>query len=448
MTDSYDKTDPISIEKYAKRLMSISLGQMIDQTQWPDNTVMGRLNKGGYGQALEQLYFKINPGSAQTPDFNEAGVELKTSPLKMTAKGNVSKERLVLNIIDYSKMAGESWEDSTFLRKNALLLLVFYIHKYDTSFMNYIVDLVSLWKAPLADLKIIKEDWLTIQKKILDGKAHELSEGDTNYLAACTKGATSTTVRTQPYSEIKAKQRALSFKPKYINYIYNELLCRRNREEVIESILSHDEAVMTGKTFEQIIIDKFSEYIGMSFGAIQSRLGVTISPTAKNRFDTVTKAILGVRTKRIEEFEKADIVLKTIRLNSKGMPKENISFRAFDYMKLINEEWEGSEFRSLIERRFLFVVFRDDGEELILKKVMFWTMPYDDRREAQRVWEETIRRVKLGRCNELPKKSESTVAHVRPHGRDHLDVCLAPDGNHYVKKSFWINSDYIKTQIH
>lgn len=39
------------------------------------------------------------------------------------------------------------------------------------------------------DLKQIEEDWNLIIKKIRDGKAHEISEADTMYLGACTKGS-------------------------------------------------------------------------------------------------------------------------------------------------------------------------------------------------------------------------------------------------------------------
>ena len=58
-----------------------------------------------------------------------------------------------------------------------------------------------------------------INKKIASGKAHELSEGDTFYLGACTKGANALSVTKQPFSEIPAKQRAYSFKQGYVNHI-------------------------------------------------------------------------------------------------------------------------------------------------------------------------------------------------------------------------------------
>ena len=52
------------------------------------------------------------------------------------------------------------------------------------------IKLVDDWKFSEEDLKIIKHDWNLINGKILKGKAHELSEGDTFYLGACTKGST------------------------------------------------------------------------------------------------------------------------------------------------------------------------------------------------------------------------------------------------------------------
>ncbi len=70
----------------------------------------------------------------------------------------------------------------------------------------------DVWEYPLEDLRIIKDDWETIIKKIRDGMAHELSESDTLYLSACVKGSGhGKNMRPQPNSEILAKQRALKF---------------------------------------------------------------------------------------------------------------------------------------------------------------------------------------------------------------------------------------------
>lgn len=60
--------------------------------------------------------------------------------------------------------------------------------------------------------------------KIKAGKAHELSEGDTIYLGACTKGANKLSIVDQPFSKEKAMKRAFSLKSKYINFIIEKSL--------------------------------------------------------------------------------------------------------------------------------------------------------------------------------------------------------------------------------
>ena len=68
--------------------------------------------------------------------------------------------------------------------------MIFYFHDNKKSLLDYPIKLVDDWKYPNQDLLIIKRDWETISQKIKNGKAHELSEGDTFYLGACTKGST------------------------------------------------------------------------------------------------------------------------------------------------------------------------------------------------------------------------------------------------------------------
>ena len=108
-------------------------------------------------------------------------------------------------------------------------------------------------------MEIIKKDWQTINKKIVDGKAHELSEGDTFYLGACTKGANAQSVRKQPFSEIPAKQRAYSFKQGYVNHIIASIA---NEPTEIYGKLIPSVAVAKKKTIEEIVIEKFKPFYG------------------------------------------------------------------------------------------------------------------------------------------------------------------------------------------
>jgi hypothetical protein len=73
-------------------------------------------------------------------------------------------------------------------------------------------------------------------------------------------------------------------------------------------------------------------------------------------------------------------------------------------------------------------------------------MPYVDRLEAQRVWEETKARVAIDATN-LPRQKDSYVAHVRPKGRDGEDKLPTPQGGMYLKQCFWLNSSYIAEAV-
>ena len=143
------------------------------------------------------------------------------------------------------------------------------------------------------------------------------------------------------------------------------------------------------------------------------------------------------------ELDKAGIEIKTIRLTKSGSPREAMSFPGFKYLDIVHENWEESSFFDKLEHKFLFVVFRvDENNVERLEKISYWNMPYEDRLEAQRVWEETKHRV-LVDASDLPRSSESTVAHVRPKARDGDDKLPTPQGDFQVKKCFWLNKDYI-----
>lgn len=75
-----------------------------------------------------------------------------------------------------------------------------------------------------ARYKIIAHDFEVIVEKIRNGKAHELSEGDTLYLGAAPKAATSKDRRKQPFSDEVAKPRAFAFKNSYMTYVLNNYI--------------------------------------------------------------------------------------------------------------------------------------------------------------------------------------------------------------------------------
>jgi len=387
----YNPSDKNSVIDYAKKLKGKSLRQVFD-VKILEHSYSG---KGNFGQVLEKFYFGYEPNSIAEADFAQIGMELKSSPLKQLKNSEYrSKERLVLNIINYINVVEQNFANSDFIKKNASILLIFYLHQPDFDILDYLIKLVDEWSFSSTDLEIIKKDWETITKKIADGKAHELSEGDTFYLGACTKGANALSVRKQPFSEIPAKQRAYSFKQGYVNHIIATIA---NEPTEIYGKLIPSVAVAKKQTIEEIVIDKFKPYYGKTIDEILAIIEVEINTTAKSFYANLTKAILGIELdKEVEEFEKAEIIVKTVRLKENDLPKEDISFPNFKYEEIVNQEWDDSDFKDILEHKFLFVFYQFENEELVLRRVKFWNMPYADILEAEKVWKKTKEIVKKG----------------------------------------------------
>jgi DNA mismatch repair protein MutH len=281
-------------------------------------------------------------------------------------------------------------------------------------------------------------------------------------LGACTKGANVNSTRKQPFSDIPAKQRAYSFKQGYVNHIIATIA---NETIGVYGKLIPSAETAKKLTIEEIVISKFKPYFGKTIEQILAKTGVEINTTAKGFYATLTKAILGIElNKEIEEFEKAEIIVKTVRLKENDLPKEDISFPNFKYEELVNENWDESDFKDILNHKFLFIFYQFEDEKLILRKVKFWNMPYADTLKAEKVWVKTkeivikgeiVKEVKNDiRFTNFPNKSFNSVAHVRPHATNARDTYPLPTRDKltkakaYTKHCFWLNNTYVRDEIY
>ena len=428
----YDKSSVSSIYEFAVKLIGKTLAEAVIL---PEDVANSR-NRGDLGSLVEKYYFEHTPPNNHDPDFKEAGLELKTTGVLVRSDRYRAKERLVLTMINYEVIVTETWEKSSFYNKCRLMLILFYLYTKEKAVVDRkFVMSPLLYKIPNNDAQQIKRDWEFIRQRVLDGKAHELSEGDTFYLAACRKGSggEGEALRKQPFSDQKAKARAFSFKQSYVNKLIDGELER-------QPVLGINQSV----TFEGVTQSKFAPYIGKTVEELSLALNYHQKSTNHKGFlKDVVNRILVNNEKLPLELDKAGIEIKTIRLTKNGNPREAMSFPGFKYLEIIDEKWEDSSFFDKLEHKFLFVIFRVDKNNVErLEKVSYWNMPYLDRLEAQRVWEETKRRVSID-ASDLPRSSESAVAHVRPKARDGNDKLQTPQGDFQVKKCFWLNKDYI-----
>lgn len=312
-----------------------------------------------------------------------------------------------------------------------LLILMFpSLLKQNTNEIEFIMN--KALRISDDDLEIIKRDWEYIRGKIADNRAHELSEGDTFYLGASRKGSggEDEPLKKQIGSEIGAKSRGLCFKQNFLT-------------KIVQGHSKSEVSLGIGKefSFEEAMTNCFSKYIGMTVQEISDEVG--FQSKSKSIKWLLARRMLSKNGKSIEEFKKADIQLKTVSLTKNGSCREDMSFPAFRCMEIVEENWDDSDFSFQVESKFLFVVFRQDetGSDRLFK-VMYWNMPYEDRLEAQKVWEDAKKRL-LSDAHDLPKIKDSRVAHVRPHAKNSKDVDLTPQGDWVVKRCFWLNGSYI-----
>ena len=433
----------------SRKLEGSSLRDQCDVTVLPEDTSdPGNHGKGHFGNDLETAFFGIMPNSFDRPDFWPVPLELKSAPLKYSDTRNqlVPKERIVLGIINYFDVVNESFETSHFLFKNNAILIVWYIYDKLVRSIDMKIDMTDIWRCIQEDGRQIEEDWNRIVDKVKAGHAEDISEGDTLYLGACTKGATAeTSFRMQPCSSVPAKQRAFCFKISYVKHIYETMQGRKANRKEQDRFLPKDAPI----TLEQRVLGLFEPFIGLTSKQIEDVLG--IESNAKSRFAVYTRTILGYseKHKSFYEFDAANIQIKTIRVEKNGKPKEDMSFKNIKFKDIEYQEWEDSDLYQELISKFIFVIYRitPDSTDYYLDEVKFWNMPESDLDVAKKVWETMRNRVVRKEYDNLPRKSENPIIHVRTKGKDSKDLTETTSGELITKRCFFLNNTYIASRV-
>lgn len=476
----YDPSDVKSIEDYATQLENKTFLEVLQSKENISSDAAkdyaNKSRKGGLGNLLEEVYFGYKANSEQEADFPEAGVELKTTPYEYTKKGELrAGERLVLTMISYDEPVERDFYKSHAWNKMRLILLIYYWrNKQLESNLLYKIGYVRMFTPPEADLEIIKRDYALIISKIQAGRAHELSEADTMYLGACTKGATAEKSTVPQYygDKTPARKRALCFKNSYMTYVLNHYVVGKTSDN---SILKNSK-IIKEKSFEEILEDIVAKYVGKSDKELCERFGREYNNN-KAQWNDLAFRILGIHDEHAEEFEKANIRVKTIRLEENGKIRENMSFPPFKFMDLVNEDFDDSALKAYFdETRLFFFVWEKDKDVYRVKGCQLWHMSYEDLNvTVRKEWEKYKHIIKFGVEfkkktdshekvsfeNNLPNKSETEIIHVRPHaqkaayrfnngeeyGNVVRDANMLPNGEYMTTQSFWINNDYILRQL-
>ena len=459
----YDTKDPKSIFEFSKGILDKSLRDFVWDGYKP------KAGKGGLGQMVENIYFYLETNSNPASDFSDAGVELKCTPLKKNKNKEFGiKERLVCNMINYFDVVEEDFENSHFFLKCQLMLLLFYLHKSGCNKLDLMFLYSVLWKLPEKDLLIIRNDYEVIRAKIERGEAHLLSEGDTEYLGACRKGKKNDKPVSQPNSDLLAPKRAFSLKPAYMRTIL-EYIQKSNKKAVsnFEYKVSDYQLVsleeLKGKPFEAIILEKLNANKGKSYLELCEAVGKRYDK-AKHKYAILSSRLIDANVSnanQTEEFKKAGLQIKTIRIESDGSINESMSFENIDYQEVWDtNDWFDSRLYEIFSGRFLFAIFKADGGFITYKNnrgkiikentytfcdAFFWTMPIKDLESAEKYWLHIKKTVEDDHID--PKYFNSINHkrfHVRPKAQVAKDMAINPNGGLAKKYCYWFNNSYVR----
>ncbi len=495
--------------QYAEQAETLTFGEIASSDRL-DNVRL----KGGLGQFIEESYFGYEVNSNKEADFANLGVELKVTPVRELKSGKLSaKERLVLNIINYEEEYLNAFKTSSFWVKNSELLIMFYLWRSEWKRSEYPIIKSMLHTFSEKDLLIIEQDWKIIIDKIKAGKAHELSEGDTNYLGAATKGSSNKSLRKQPFNSVQAMQRAYSLKQSYMTALVRSIITKQDianatslktKAKIVEKLspVIKDIEVLRHKNFDDYVVELFTKFKGWTRKELVEYFNIINKDGKRPKHVNylIVQQILGVggnsQEVHAQEFEKANIVVKTVELNNGSTPIESLKIcEIIDFNDIANVEWEDSPlFERLESTKFLFVVFdKIDDKIVVLKKAKFWSMPVSDlegtvkyvwnqeksklNKGVQLTYKKTASKKGYEIFNNLIELKDDQIIHIRPSAaksqycapyRDNDNKLMnnarqLPVSANWIdrppelmnelqddwmtKQAFWLNNNYIFEEI-
>lgn len=310
----------------------------------------GLRDKGILGKIIETGFYGYSNNNRAEADFNDLGVELKVSGYVKNKNGTISaKERIKLNHINYFDVVKERFDFSKVLFKNKRILIIWYQYDSNKEVKDFIITDYQLYDMS-GDMLIIKNDYNIIQEKIIGGLAHELSEGDTSYLGACTSGVNSSKLFNQPYSPKQAKDRSFSLKNSYITGILRSMFMK----------FEFDVDNVEYKTIEEYVYAQVKKFMGKSQLDIYYKLtGATYkSSIPKNISKMISDKVIGkdreLKSKN-DLFLKTNYIIKNLPVNENNYPMERMSFNNLN-LSDFNDEWNNSKIKNYFEEVTIIVL--------------------------------------------------------------------------------------------
>lgn len=404
---------------------------------WDPNT-----SKGSVGQLVER-WFGLDANSDTGPDLAEAGIEIKSVPLRRAKRELRSKERTSITMIDYHRVAEESFTDTPLDLKTRLTLYVFFLWSQGdvARAEDQRILRVMLHERDAVDLAGLTEAYEHVQRASREGRAHLLSEGDTSPVGAATKGAKGAT-RTQPFSEVRARPRAFAWRPSYTTGLFHTPDESALRLPAVSGI---DDLTRRVKS-------RLAPLFGSSVEQLRARFAPGLSGTAKNVAAATFRRILsGAEEDLMVALERLGTTVRVSRVDPVTLrPREAVSFTPFDFREVAETPWEESDVLAMLGRILFIVLDAPKGatvSEARLRSVVMWSADPGTIATMEREYEAFRRAFLDVPPSDWPGQRSTEILHVRPHGRDRRDQVPLPNGGTHVRSSLWLNQRFVQDII-
>lgn len=500
----YDESNKDSILAYACEAKGMKISDMCI-----NNQTVNAKDKGAVGNLIQECYFGIPRNSSAEPDFVEAGVELKVFGYWDNGASPKADQRLSLSKIDFMEFVKDvPFEKSHLYHKCKCMLLMAYLLKFGQKRMDSEIKYIRVFEIDRIvsrDWKQIVNDYYTIARKIRDGKASELSEGDTELLGAARTGDKNSKLEKAPQDDM-ALPRRFALKQSYMTYLLAEYIVPEKGfdKKVQYQTKKYQIKIPRGKTFEQWLDVIDDEYVGRTAIKISrlkkiKKITGPISLSDKSAYSRIGLAMLGTKSNKDSYLQKTNTVVKSVRIQKSGKIKEKWSFPNFEVEDIVNQEWEESEiFMYLSEQRILMQIFVEEENGYVYKGHLFLKFTPEELDEyVKQTWESFKKKVIEGISfvlelrgkeiqirSDVQGKTKDQIGLIKLHAKDvTYDIdrkhirgdsqeakkilddytvngrfvwkpqnrdkygCKIQNGDVITKQSFWLNNDFVLKYI-
>ena len=133
-----------------------------------------------------------------------------------------------------------------------------------------------------------------------------------------------------------------------------------------------------------------------------------------------------------------------LRVDQFGKAKNPSSLRITDYRKIINEEWDTSDFKNLLEpTHIFFVVTHGSPDTSIFKGFVIHKFTKEEMESARDVWTDTRDKIREGVYDRFLTDKDTGTFFFKIHAASVSCQTDAPKAGQEIIRSFWISRNLI-----